>query len=88
MFLARRQTEAVACVQVLEPGPPYPVTDLKIIPLTADGKKVPPSQGMAVALTTAQGTCVLIDCDLPGVKRAGGSETANTLWVAKAKNSK
>jgi hypothetical protein len=85
VFLARRQADSVACVQVLEPGPPYPVTDLRTLPLTADGKPVPPSQGMAVSLTTANGSFLLIDCDLPGVKRAGSVETADTLWVGKAK---
>ena len=84
VFLARRRAAAVTCIQVLEAGPNYPVTDVRMLPLTVDGKAVAPTDGTAVALVTATGTALVVDCDLPGTKRAGGVETTESLWVGPA----
>jgi len=84
-FLSRRRSEAVAWVQVLQSGAKeLPITNLRVLPVTVDGKQVPRHQGAAVSLTTGRGAFLLIDCDLPGVKRAGGVETRDSLWVGKA----
>ncbi len=84
MFLARRQAATVACVQVLDEAPARPVTAFELLPLTVDGKAVAHHEGAAVALTTAKGRFLLIDCDLPGLKQAGGAETRERLWVGRA----
>jgi hypothetical protein len=76
----------MACVLVLEAGKEkLPVQDLKVLPVTVNGAAVPMHQGLAVSVTTAAGTHLLLDCDLPGTKRAAGIETAENLWVGKAK---
>jgi len=48
-----------------------------------NGKAVPRHEGLAVSLTLASGTYVVIDCDAAGHKQAGGVATAATLWAGK-----
>jgi hypothetical protein len=86
VILARRRAPSLACVLVLEAGKEkLPIQDLQVLPVTVNGRPVPMHQGLAVSVTTAAGTHLLIDCDLPGTKRAGGIETTEDLWVGKAK---
>ncbi|MBI4026788.1 MAG: hypothetical protein HY360_17525 [Verrucomicrobia bacterium] len=86
VLLVRRQASAMACVLALEAGKDkLPIQDLKVLPVTVNDRAAPMDQGLAVSITLATGVYVLIDCDLPGTKKAAGIETPDNLWVGKAK---
>ncbi len=87
-LMLRRQAKTAACVIVLEAGKDpaaMPLKEVKLLPLTADCKPVSEEQGVAVSITLDSETYTLIDCDLPGVKKAGSVSTEDILFVGKDK---
>jgi hypothetical protein len=86
VFLVRRRAEGAACVLALEGGQgALPIHDLQVLPVIVDGRPVAMAQGLAVSVTQATGTYLLIDCDLPGTKKAAGIATKESVWVGRMK---
>jgi len=86
IVLARRRAKAVACVLVVEAGDTtLPLRRVEVLPVTVDGRPVPAHDGLAVALTAPSGSYLVIDCDLPGTKRAGSLETTKSLWAGRTR---
>ena len=84
LVVARRKAKTAACVLVVEAGDKeLPVTKLEVLPVEVNGKAVPAHDGLAVAVATKGGSYLVIDCDLPGTKKAGGVVTKECLWVGK-----
>jgi hypothetical protein len=86
IVLARRRARAAACVLVVEAGEKaLPLQGVEVLPVAVDGRPVPAHEGLAVALTTRSGSYLVIDCDLPGTKRAGSIETKRSLWAGRTR---
>jgi len=84
VLFARRTAPSAAFVLVLEAGEKaLPVEEAEVLPVTVDGKAVSRHQGLAVLLNTAASSYLILDCDLPGKKRAAGIETTDSLWVGR-----